>query len=192
MERMLELAAYQEGYAAVEVFRDGDDLIFAEDFDDCGKSILSEQRIAVADFLAKGLGPWPWFDLGQRRDGALRVCAALGVAPPPWTEPLPPRTLDLFHRADRGGPSIAGLLDDGLDPDSLDPCGATPLWYAVWALQPEAAVLLIEAGADASRVIDLSARGTRTTTILDQIVEFERDAALTAALSKGFERPTPR
>ena len=186
MDRMVELVAYQEGYAAVEVFREGDDLIFREDFDDCGKSILSEQRIAIADFVAKGLGRWPWFDLGQRREGALLVLAALGVDPPAWTQPLPPRVLDLFHRADSGGPSIAGLLDDGVDPDSLDPCGATPLWYAVWALQPEAAVLLIEAGADASRVIDLSARGTHTTTILEQMVEFGRDAALKAALNHGF------
>lgn len=186
MGRMLELVAYQEGYAAIEVFRDGDDLVFREDFDDSGRSILGEERIAVADYLAKGLGRWPWYDLGQRRAGALLVLAALGVDPPPWTEPLPPRELDLFRRAERGGPSIADLLTDGADPDPLDPCGATPLRYAVWALQPEAAVLLIEAGADAGRTIDVSARGQRTTTILEQMVEFGRDTALEAARAHGF------
>lgn len=181
MVGMLELVSYQEGYAAVEVFRDDDDLVFRSDFDDGGRSILDEERIAVDDFLAKGLGRWPWYDLGQRRDGALRVLAALGVDPLPWTQPLPPRELELFRRAERGGPSISELLIDGTPVDPLDRCGASPLWYAVWALQPEAAVLLIEAGADVHRTIDQSARGQHTTTILEQMVRFERTAALTAA-----------
>jgi hypothetical protein len=168
------------------VFRDGDDLVFREDFDDNGRSIFDEERIAVADFVAKGLGRRPWYDLGQRREGALLVLAALGVDPPAWTQPLPPRELELFRRAQRGGPSIGELLTDGVDPNPVGPCGATPLWYAVWAPQPGAAVPLIEAGADANRTIDLSARGTRTTTILDQMAEFERDAALEAARDHGF------
>jgi hypothetical protein len=180
-----ELARYQEGYAKVVVARDGDDLVFWSDFDDYGKSIVSESRIAVADYVAKGEGPWPWYDLGNRRPGALQVLGALGVPPQPWTEPLPAAVFDMFDRARNGWASVAALLATGLDVDELDACGATPLWYAVGALHPEAALVLIDAGAYAGRRIELSARGDRFTTIVHEIVLLARPAALDRALARG-------
>src|SRR3981081_4677744 len=58
----------QEGPASVVVSRDGDDLVFWSSYDDYGKTIIEESRIAVANFVAKGEGPWPWYDLGDTRD----------------------------------------------------------------------------------------------------------------------------
>jgi hypothetical protein len=69
----------------------------------------------------------------------LLVFEALGIEPPPWTEPLPAAELDLFDRARNGWASIGDLLATGLDVDVVDRCGATPLWYAVRALDHRAA-----------------------------------------------------
>ncbi|MHA3019776.1 ankyrin repeat domain-containing protein [Mycobacterium sp. BMJ-28] len=182
-----QLVEYQEGYARVVVSRSGDELVFWSDFDDNGRSIVSESRIAVDDFVAKGDGPWPWYDLGDRRAGALRVLDALGVAPPAWTQPLPRTVLDLFDRAGNGWASVTDLLAAGVEVDVLDPCGASPLWYAVRALQPEAAIALIGAGADPARRIELSARGERFTNILHEIVGLGRTVALTRALARGAD-----
>jgi hypothetical protein len=179
------LAEYQEPYTTVVASRDGDDLVFWSDFDDNGRSIVSETRIRMADYVAKGEGPWPWYDLGDRRDGALLVLDALGAGPRPWTEPLAPAVLGLFNIAEHGWASIADRLAAGLDPDSLDACGATPLWYAVRALEHHAALVLIDAGADAGRRIELSARGDRFTTILHEIVLLGRTIALERALGRG-------
>lgn len=184
---MEELARYQEGYAAVVVSREGSELVFWSDFDDNGRSIISESRIAVADYAAKGEGPWPWYDLRDRRPGAVRVFAALGVAPPPWTEPLQPDVLSVFDRARNGWGSVADLIAAGIDPDVQDACGATPLWYAVQSLQPEAALALIDLGADAGRRIELSALGDRFTTILHEIVLLGRSTALQRALARGVD-----
>jgi hypothetical protein len=180
-----ELARYQEGYARVIVSRDGDDLEFWSDFDDNGKSIVSTSRMSVADYVAKGEGPWPWYDLRDRRRGALQVFSALGVPPQPWTEPLSPKVFEMFEHARNGWESIAKDLAAGLDADTLDACGATPLWYAVRSLQPEAALVLIDAGADAGRRIELSAQGERFTTILHEIVLLARATALDRALALG-------
>jgi len=180
-----ELARYQEGYASVIVSRDGDDLVFWSDLDDYGKSIVSQSRIPVADYVAKGEGPWPWYDLGDRRPGALQVLRALGIPPQPWTEPLSPEAFAMFERARNGWGSIAEDVTNGLDVDARDACGATPLWYAVRSLQPAAAVVLIDAGADAGRRIELSARGDRFTTILHEIVLLARTTALDHALAAG-------
>lgn len=184
---MDELARYQEGYAAVVVSRDGAELVFWSDFDDNGRSIVSESRMAVDDYVVKGEGPWPWYDLGDRRPGALQVFAALEIAAPPWTEPLPPEVLAVFDRARNGWASVTELLAAGIDPDVLDACGASPLWYAVQALQPEAALALIDVGADAGRRIELSAQGDRFTTILHEIVLLGRTAALQRALAGGVD-----
>jgi hypothetical protein len=138
----------------------------------------------VADFVARGQGPWPWFDLGDRREGALMILDALGAGPRPWTTPLPPEALALFDTARHGWASIANRLEE-LDPDVVDPCGATPLWYAVRALDHHAALVLIDAGADAGRRVDLSARGDRFTTILHEIVLLGRTEALQRALAAG-------
>ena len=184
-ERVRELARYQEGYASVIVSRDGDELVFWSDFDDNGKSIVSQSRIPIADYVAKGEGPWPWYDLRDRRQGALQVFNALGIPPQPWTEPLSPQVFAMFERARNGWGSITDDLAAGLDADTLDACGATPLWYAVRSLQPEAALVLIDAGADAGRRIDLSALGDRFTTILHEIVLLARTAALDRALAMG-------
>jgi hypothetical protein len=184
-DRMHELARYQEGYASVIVSRDGDDLVFWSDFDDNGKSIVSQSRIPIADYVAKGEGPWPWYDLRDRRPGALQVFSALGIPPQPWTEPLSPQVFAMFERARNGWESITDDLAAGLDADTLDACGATPLWYAVRSLQPEAALVLIGAGADAGRRIELSALGDRFTTILHEIVRLARTAALQRALAMG-------
>ncbi len=180
-----ELVDYQQGYARVVVSRTGDELVFWSDFDDNGRSIQSESRIAVADFVAKGQGPWPWYDLGDRREGALKVLGALGVAPPTWTEPMPQAVLTLFDRARNGWASVADLLAAGVEADVLDPCGASPLWYAVRSLQDEASWVLIAAGADPVRRIELSARGERFTTILHEIVALGRTVALARALARG-------
>src|SRR4051812_38493146 len=182
---MHELARYQEGYASVIVSRDGDDLVFWSDFDDNGKSIVSQSRIPIADYVAKGEGPWPWYDLRHRRPGALQVFSALGIPPQPWTEPLSPQVFAMFERARNGWESITDDLAAGLDADTLDACGATPLWYAVRSLQPEAALVLIGAGADAGRRIELSALGDRFTTILHEILRLARTAALQRALPMG-------
>lgn len=185
---MPELVSYREPFAKVVVRCDGDDLVFWSDFDDNGRSIVGETRIAVADFVARGEGPWPWFDLGTRRDGTLLVLDALGAAPQPWTDPLAPEVLALFTTAQNGWASIADrLAASGLEADVLDPCGATPLWYAVRALDQRAAPVLIDAGADAGRRIDLSARGDRFTTILHEIVLLGRAEALQHALAAGVD-----
>lgn len=181
------LVEYQEGYDHVIVARDGDELVFWSDFDDNGRSIRSESRTALADFVAKGNGPWPWYDLGNHRAGVLQVFAALGVDPPAWTEPLPKQTLELFYRASNGWESVRDLVDAGVEVDVLDPCGASALWYAVRSLQPEAAVALVTAGADPARRIDLDACGERFTTILHEMAALGRLGAITRALSRGAD-----
>jgi hypothetical protein len=186
-EAVIELARYQEGPSSVIVWRDSDELLFWSDYDDYGKSIVSESRLPVADFVARGEGPWPWFDLGDKRDGTLLVLDALGEGRPAWTTPLPPDVLDLFERAYRGSSWVIELLAMGTDPDPVDPCGASPLWYAVRSPGAGIAVALIEAGADAGRRIERSARGERFTTILHEIVRLGRTVALDHALAKGVD-----
>jgi hypothetical protein len=180
-----ELTRYQEGPASFAVSRYGDNLVFWSSHDDNGRTITDESRIPVADFVAKGEGPWPWYDLGDKRTGALLILDALGVEPPAWTVPLPPEVLDLFDRARRGDNSVIEVVAMGADPDPVDPCGATPLWYGLQTLTPSIAVALIDAGADAGRRIELSARGERFTTILHEIVRLGRTVALSHALAKG-------
>jgi uncharacterized protein len=186
-ETVIELARYQEGPASVVVNRDGDELLFWSSYDDYGRTITEESRVAVADFVAKGEGPWPWYDLGDKRDGTLMVLDALGVGRPAWTTPLPDEILDLFDRARSGSTEVIELLAWGAEPDPVDPCGASPLWYGVHSLSSGIVVALIDAGADAGRRIELSARGERSTTILHEIVRFGRNVALTHALAKGVD-----
>jgi uncharacterized protein len=182
---VIELARYQEGPASVVVSRDGDDLLFRSSYDDYGRTITEESRIAVADFIAKGEGPWPWYDLGDKREGTLLVLDALGIDPPPWTTPLPDEVLDLFQRARSGSTEVIELLAWGAEPDPVDPCGASPLWYGVRSLSAGIVVALIDAGADAGRRIDRSARGETFTTILHEIVRLGRTVALAHALANG-------
>ena len=182
---MIELARYQQGPASVVVSRDGDELRFRSSHDDHGRTITEESRIKVADFIAKGEGPWPWYDLGDKRDGTLKVLDALGVDRPAWTTPLPDEVLDLFYRARSGSTEVIELLAWGAEPDPVDPCGASPLWYGVHSLSSGIVVAMIEAGADAGRRIELSARGERFTTILHEIVRLGRTVALGHALAKG-------
>jgi hypothetical protein len=184
---VIELAQFQEGPASVVVSRDGDSLVFWSSYDDCGRTITEESRIAVADFVAKGEGPWPWYDLGDKRDGALMVLDALGVDPPAWTTRLPDNVLELFGRARNGSTDVIELLAWGAEPDPVDPCGASPLWYGVRSLSAGIVVALIDAGADAGRRIELSARGDRFTTILHGIVRLGRTVALAHALAKGVD-----
>lgn len=181
------LVEYQEGYDSVIVASDGDELVFWSDFDDNGRSIRSETRTPLADFVAKGCSPWPWYDLGIRREGALKVLGALGIEAPAWTRPLPANALELFYRAANGWASVADLLADGIDVDVLDACGASPLWYGVRSLQPGAAIALVDAGADASRRIALTARGERFTTILHEMAALGRATALSRALGRGTD-----
>ncbi|HET7666367.1 MAG TPA: ankyrin repeat domain-containing protein [Mycobacterium sp.] len=182
---MIELARYREGTASVVVERDGDELLFRSSYDDFGGTTTEASRIKVADFVAKGEGPWPWYDLGEKRDGALMVLDALGVEPPAWTTPLPDDVLDLFEKAKSGSTEVIEMLAWGTEPDPVDPCGASPLWYGVRSLSSGIVVALIEAGADAGRRIDLSACGHEFTTILHEIVRAGRVVALTHALAKG-------
>lgn len=188
---MEELARYEQGWDSVVVSRDGDDLVFWSSFEDYGRSNVSESRIAVADYIAKGEGPWPWYDLRDRRPGALLVLDALGLPPRPWTEPLAPGVFSMFERAADGSAAVTELIDDGIDVDVVDACGATPLWYAVRSLRPQAALALIDAGADAGRRIELSAQGDRFTTILHEIVALGRSTALDHALARRAD-PAPR
>ena len=182
---MTELARYQEGPASVVVSREGDELRFASSYDDYGRTINEESRMPVADFVAKGEGPWPWYDLGDKRDGTLMVLDALSVGRPAWTTPLPENVLDLFDRARSGSTEVIELLAWGAEPDPIDPCGASPLWYGVRSLSAGIVVALIDAGADAGRRIELSASGHRFTTILHEIVRLGRTVALAHALAKG-------
>lgn len=186
-EAVIELARYQEGQASVVVSRDGDELVFWSDYDDYGKSIVAESRIAVADFVAKGEGPWPWFDLGDKREGTLLVLDALGVDHPAWTQPLTPDVLDLFQRARGGSTTVVELLAMGADPDPVDPCGASPLWYGLRSGTAGLAVAFIDSGADAGRRIELSARGQKFTTILHEIVRLGRTVALSHALANAVD-----
>lgn len=181
---MIELARYQEGPVSVVVSRDGDELRFWSSYDDYGRTITEETRIAVADFIAKGEGPWPWYDLGDKRDGILMVLDALGVDHPDWTTPLPDEVLDLFDRARSGSSEVIELLAWGAEPDPVDPCGASPLWYGVRSMSADIVVALIDEGADAGRRIELSAQGDRFTTILHEIVRLGRPVALSHALAK--------
>jgi uncharacterized protein len=184
-EPVIELARYQEGPASVVVKRDGDELLFSSSYDDYGRTIIEESRIVVADFVAKGEGPWPWYDLGDKREGTLMVLDALGVDRPPWTTPLPDAVLDLFDRARAGSTEVIELLACGAEPDPVDPCGASPLWYATRSGGSGIVVALIDAGADAGRRIELSASGHRFTTILHEIVRLGRAVALAHALARG-------
>jgi hypothetical protein len=141
--------------------------------------------MAVADFVAKGEGPWPWYDLGAKREGSLMILDALGIDPPDWTTPLPDEVLDLFDRARAGSTEVIELLAWGAEPDPVDPCGASPLWYGVRSLSAGIVVALIDAGADAGRRIELSAQGDKFTTILHEIVRVGRTVGLTHALTNG-------
>ncbi|MEO3759482.1 ankyrin repeat domain-containing protein [Mycobacterium sp. B14F4] len=183
---MTELARYRDGPELVVVSRDGGDLVSISTSEDV-RSQFSESRMPIADFVARGPGPWPWFDLGEKRDGALRILDALGVVPPAWTVPLPPDVVDLFRRAERGDSSVIELLAMGADPDPVDPCGASPLWYAVRSVGAGLVVALIDAGADAGRRVELSADGGRFTTVLHEIVRLGRVVALRHALAKGID-----
>jgi uncharacterized protein len=183
--RVIELARYQQGPSTVVVSRDGDELRFWSSYDDYGRTITEESRIAVADFLAKGEGPWPWYDLGDKREGTLLILDALGTEPPDWTTPLPDDVLNLFDRARGGSTEVIELLAWGAEPDPVDPCGASPLWYGVRSLSAGIVVALIEAGADAGRRIELSAQGDQFTTILHEIVRLGRTVGLAHALAKG-------
>jgi hypothetical protein len=182
---VIELARYHEGPSRVVVSRDGDELRFSSSYDDYGRTITEESRIPVADFVAKGEGPWPWYDLGDRREGTLMVLDALGVDPPDWTTPLSDEVLDLFDRAREGSTEVIELLAWGAEPDPVDPCGASPLWYGVRSLSAGIVVALIDAGADAGRRIELSAHGDKYTTILHEIVRLGRPVGLAHALAKG-------
>jgi hypothetical protein len=182
---VIELARYQEGPASVVVWRDHDELLFCSSYDDYGRTITEESRVAVADFVAKGEGPWPWFDLGDKREATLMVLDALGIPRPAWTTPLPDEVLDLFQRARRGSTEVIELLAWGAEPDPVDPSGASPLWYGVRSSSAGIVVALIDAGADAGRRIELTARGERFTTILHEIVRLGRTVALAHALANG-------
>lgn len=184
---MHELVRYQDDAVTVVVSRDVDVLVFLRIEQDFGRSICAESRVRVADFLAKGEGPWPWYDLGGKRDGALLVLEALGERPPAWTVPMPRDVLDVFDRARCDDKAITALLADGADPDPVDPCGATPVWYALRSLSLDAAVALIDAGADPGRRIELSASGQRYTTVLHEIVRVGATVALGHALGRGVD-----
>ena len=145
----------------------------------------------MADYVAKGEGPWPWYDLRDRQAGALQVFECLGCTAAAMDRTVGPEGFQLFQRAGNGWASVAELLATGIDVDVLDACGATPLWYAVRSLQSEAALVLIEAGADAGRRIELSARGERFTTILHEIVLLGRSTALEQALARGVDPSLP-
>jgi uncharacterized protein len=186
-----ELARYSEAQAEVVVSRDGDDLIFWSDYNDFGKSIVSQSRLPVDDFLAKGEGPWPWYELRDKREGALLILDALGAGRPNWTVPLAPEVHDMFRLAEHGSPMISAYLTADADPDPLDPCGATPLWYGVRSGSSAVCVALIDAGADTARRIELSARGERFTTILHEIVRCGLTVPLQHALARGAD-PSPR
>lgn len=184
---MTEIARYQDGPVEVIVSRDGADLTFSSSYEDFGRTVTEEYRIPADEFVRKGPGPWPWFDLGSKRAGALEVLDALGEGRPAWTEPLAPTDLDLFERAHRGDTRVIELLAMGADPDPVDPCGATPLWYAVRSLAAGITVALIDADADAGRRIELSAGGEKFTTILHEIVRRGRTVALSHALAHGVD-----
>ena len=94
-----------------------------------------------------------------------------------------------FDQARNGSTEVIELLAWGAEPDpdrSLR--GVTALVRGALSGSVGIVVALIEAGADAGRRIDLSARGERFTTILHEIVRLGRTVALTHALAKGVAR----
>jgi hypothetical protein len=184
---VIELAHYRQGAVRVVVSVDGQDLVFRSSYQDDGQPILDESRLLVDDFIAMGPGPWPWFELGDKRMAMLQVVAALGTDQPDWVQPLAPEVLDLFERADSGDTWVIELLAMGADPDPVDPCGATPLWYGVRSASAGIVVAMIDSGADAGRRIELSARGEQFTTILHEIVRQGRTVALSHALACGVD-----
>ena len=184
---MRELVRFERGWDRVVVSADEDDLVFWCGYEDFGRTIVTESRMSVQDFAAKGEGPWPWYDLGEKREGALLVLDALDMPPPAWTAPLPRAALEVFERARRGDRTLNDLLAQGADPDPVDPCGASPLWYALRSMSHGQAVALIDAGADAGRRIETDARGERYTTILHEIVRAGATLALRQALVHGVD-----
>ncbi len=175
--------------------RDGDELRFWSSYDDYGRTITEESRIAVADFIAKGEGPWPWYDLGDKRDGTLMVLDALGVEHPDWTTRCPMRSSTYSTAPAAAAPKLIELLAWAPSPIlGWDPRGASPLWYGVRSMSAGSVVALIDEGVDASRRIELTAQGDRFTTILHEIVRLGRPVALTTPSPKEHNQTceTPR
>ncbi|MDG5483438.1 hypothetical protein [Mycolicibacterium gadium] len=54
---MTEIARYRERPVEVTVSRDGDHLTFASAYEDFGRTITEEHRIAERDLVLKGIGP---------------------------------------------------------------------------------------------------------------------------------------
>lgn len=64
-----------------------------------------------------------------------------------------------LHRAIREGRTeeITKLIEAGADPEELDECGLTPLYWAAYHNHPEAICALVEAGAE-PRIRDKNGR----------------------------------
>ena len=80
------------------------------------------------------------------------LAAQLGLADPPWLKPLDPRVEKLLAAADAGNlEAIHSALASGVDANVSDQRGYTPLWKAIVRGRSDAALLLIDAGADIHR-----------------------------------------
>jgi len=97
---VIEPVRYRKRAASVVVSRDSDDLVFWSSYDDYGKTIVEESRIAVPNFMAKGEGSWPWYDLGDKRDG---TAGRSGCSPRDTAPARSPRVIEIL-RAGGGRP----------------------------------------------------------------------------------------
>ncbi|WP_159040200.1 ankyrin repeat domain-containing protein [Streptomyces virginiae] len=179
----MEFLTRVDGTESISVYVDEDDLVLYSEYQDGGRTFDETSRISINNFLAKGPGPWPWYDLGKKRAALLSIIKALNHPTPTWMRPLPDEMLDLFSRAARGDVSVRDLILSGITPDPVDPCGASPLWYAVRSLSITVPVTLIEAGAATGRRIELCAQGESFTTILHETVRSGNIAAVKLALN---------
>ena len=184
MLSVTEIARYQEGPAR-SWFRATVTTAFSSTYDDYGKTIIEESRIPVDEFVIKGQGPWPWFDLGDKRAARYRCWTRSG-----WAARLDRTaraTSSISSSQARSGTRVIELLAMGADPDPVD-----PLRRDSSVVRPALACRRHlrrpdRRDADAARRIELSARGERFTTILHEIVRRGRTVALNHALAHGVD-----
>ena len=96
--------------------------------------------------------------LGYGADGSVpgnvvrELASALGLADPPWLKPLDARTDALLKAATRGDVgAIRALIAAGINVDVRDQRGYTALWNAILRGHNDAAMFLLDTGADPRR-----------------------------------------
>jgi len=146
MSRRWNWTAGQDDHYSVELVDEG--LRWESDTYD-ERAGASSQRTSLQskdDFL--GYGPAEVAPENIVRE----LASALGVADPAWLKPLDTRTEALLKAASAGDvPTIRALLAVGLDVDAHDQRGYTALWNAILRGHNDAALFVLDAGADPRR-----------------------------------------